>query len=131
MIDALIAGRIFGAPQSRTSKSGQPFATGRLRVSMANGESLFASIVAFSSTALAALLALQDGDSVAISGELKIGIYSDKQGQAKPSLDLVAHAVLTTYHVGRKRRAVAASPSTPAGEFHEDEEWLSAGGRAP
>jgi hypothetical protein len=53
------------------------------------------SVVAFSSSASKALLALQDGDSAAIAaiaGEMKLGIYTDKAGQAKPSVDLIAHA---------------------------------------
>ena len=107
MIDALIAGRIYGAPQSRTSKNGNPFVTAKIRTPMANGEASFVNVIAFSDSAQAALLALQDGDSAAIAGELKASAYTAADGTAKPSLDLTAHQVLTAYAVTRKRRAVA------------------------
>jgi single-stranded DNA-binding protein len=106
MIDALIAGRLYGTPQSRTSKNGNAFATAKVRTPMANGESCFVNVVAFSDSARTALLALAEGDSVAIAGELKVGTYTDKDGAARPSLDLTAHAVLTEYHVQRKRKAI-------------------------
>lgn len=107
MIDALIAGRLFGKPSSRVSKSGNTFAVAKVRAPMANGESAFVNVIAFSDTAKAALLALAVGDSVAISGELKVGTYSDKDGAPRPSLDLTAHVVLSEYDVQRRRKAVA------------------------
>lgn len=107
MIDALIQGRLHGAPQPRTSKNGNPFATAKLRTPMANGESAFVNVIAFSDKARAALLVLQDGDAVAFAGELKVSVYTDKNGEARPSLDLTAHAVLSEYHVTRKRKAMS------------------------
>jgi single-stranded DNA-binding protein len=106
MIDALIAGRLFGAPASRTSKTGKSFSTAKVRAPTRDGEALFVNVIAFDRAAVIALLALHDGDSVAISGELSIGIYTAKDGTTRPSLDVVAHVVTTEYHVARKRKAV-------------------------
>ena len=111
MIDALIAGRLYGSPQCRTSRNGNTFATAKVRTPMANGESAFVNVIAFSESAIAALLALAEGDSVAIAGELKVSVYTDKTGAARPSLDLTAHAVLTPYHVNRKRQAMQEEPA--------------------
>ena len=111
MIDALIGGKIYGTPQSRMSKTGSTFATAKVRTPMANGESIFVNVIAFADCAVIALLALSDGDSVALSGELTPKIWTDKAGIAKPALDLVAHAVLSGYHVNRKRKAVAEVPA--------------------
>ena len=108
MIDALIAGRLYGKPQTRVTKAGNSFATAKVRTSMANGESAFVNVAAFSDSAKTALLALDDGDSVALSGELKASVYTNKDGDSRPSLDLTAFAVLTEYHVSRKRKAVTA-----------------------
>jgi hypothetical protein len=36
-------------------------------------------------------------------------VFTDKHGAARPSLDLLAHSVLTEYHVARKRKAVRGS----------------------
>ncbi len=115
MIDALIAGRLHGVPQARTTKTGSQFVTCTVRITAREGGSLFASVIAFSATACRALLALQDGDAVALSGELTPKVYQPKDGgEPRPSVDLVAHQVLTEYHVTRKRAAVAESkPSAP------------------
>lgn len=112
MIDALIQGRLYGRPKSRTTKSGSAYTTAKLRTSMANGEAAFVNVISFSDAAVSALLALDDGDCVAIAGELKVGTYTDKDGTARPSLDLTAHSVLTEYHVSRKRKAVTGGVQT-------------------
>lgn len=108
MIDALIAGKIHGTPTQRTGQSGKPFVTASVRTPTANGDSLFVSVIAFDPKVRDALLVLDDGDSVSLSGTLTPKVWTDKQGQAKPSCDLVAHAMLTAYHVTRKRKAVVA-----------------------
>lgn len=107
-IDALIAGRLCGKPQTRTVKEGTAtYVTCKVRVATSSAENVvYVSVIAFGETVKAALLALEYGDSVAIAGELKAAAYIDKQEQPKPSLDLTAHAVLTHYHVRRKRNAV-------------------------
>jgi hypothetical protein len=121
VIAALIAGRLFGAPQQRTSKHGKPFATCKVRVTTSNGESLFANVIAFAAPTVTALLALADGDSAALSGEPTITnkVWTDKAGVARPGLGLVAHAVLTSYHVSRTRQAVRKEASMgPSAEPH-------------
>ena len=52
------------------------------------------------------LLALGDGDSVSLSGALTPKVWTDRDGHARPALDLVAHGLLTSYHVTRKRKAM-------------------------
>ena len=64
-----------------------------------------------------ALQLLDDGDSVALTGALTPKVWTDKQGNVKPALDLVAHAVLTTYHADDKRRAMRGE----SGESGESE----------
>jgi hypothetical protein len=43
-----------------------------------------------------------------LSGALTPKVWTDREGNARPALDLVAHAVLSPYHVTRKRNAVQA-----------------------
>lgn len=107
MIDGLIAGKLYGQPQQRTGKSGKPFAVAKVRCAAGDGESLFVNVIAFDAGTCSALLALADGDSVAMAGALTPKVWTDKQGTARPTLDIVAAQVLTPYHVTRKRRAVA------------------------
>jgi single-stranded DNA-binding protein len=89
----------------RTAKHGNRFATVKVRVTTVTGEGFFINVIAFAAPAVDSLFALSDGDSVALSGELTPKVWVDKNGDARPSLDLVAHAVLTAYHVTRKRQA--------------------------
>ena len=43
-----------------------------------------------------------------MSGSLTPKAWTDKEGSARPALDMVAHQVLTAYHVTRKRNTVQA-----------------------
>ena len=128
MIDGLIAGRIYGKPTERTSKTGKPFAIAKVRAATGEGESMFINVIAFDTAPCTALLALGDGDSVALTGSLTPKTWTDKEGNTRPSIDLVAHAVLTTYHVTRKRTAMHQSAPAPAHGRAKDEAWQA---RAP
>lgn len=107
MIDALIGGKIYGTPSEHVSKAGKPYARAKVRVPTGGEESIFVSCIAFDADPVGALLALGEGDSVAMSGSLKPGVWTDRQGNARPALDMTVHQVLTPYHVQRRRRAVA------------------------
>ncbi|HDR9512058.1 hypothetical protein C5615_37575 [Burkholderia cepacia] len=106
MIDGLIAGKLYGKPVERMGASGRPFVTAKVRAAVNDGEALFVNVIAFSDDAKAAMLALDDGDSVTLAGTLTPKVWTDRNGNAQPALDMVAHAVLTAYHVKRKRAAV-------------------------
>ena len=110
MIDGIVAGKIFGKPAERAARNGSPFVTAKARIPTANGEAQFVNIVAFRESARTALLALEDGDSVALAGELKFTAYVGKDGLPHPGVDLTAHAVLSPYTIQRKRAAAATEP---------------------
>ncbi|WP_343549126.1 single-stranded DNA-binding protein [Ralstonia sp.] len=112
MIDGLVSGKLYGKAEARTGKNDRPYVTAKVRATDGDGESVFINVVAFSDSVQAALLALDDGDSVALSGTLKARAWIDRQGEARPSLDMVAAAVLTAYHVSRKRKAVQGEGKT-------------------
>jgi single-stranded DNA-binding protein len=107
MIDALIAGKIHGQPAQRTSKAGRTFAVCKVRAATSAEDSIFVSVIAFDADPVNAIMALNQGDSVALSGTIKPGVWTDRDGNTKPTLDMTAHQVLTAYHVSRKRKAVA------------------------
>jgi single-stranded DNA-binding protein len=109
MIDALIAGKLYGKPRQLTAKNGNPYATAKVRAAAGDGESLFVNVIAFNGGACVALLALDDGEPVALSGSLTPKVWTDREGQPRPALDMVAHQVLTTYHVTRKRAAAGGT----------------------
>ena len=108
MIDVLIQGKLFAKPQERVGKTGAPFAVAKLTAAAGGGERLFVSCIAFDGDAVAALLALDAGDAVAVAGSATPTAREDRDGNWRPSMDVVVHRVLTAYHVSRKRNAVAS-----------------------
>ena len=114
MIEALVSGKLHGQATQKTARSGNPFTTAKVRVP-AGDEAIFCNVIAFSDSAQAALLALGDGDAVALAGTLKPGVWVDQRGQARPTLDMTAAQVLTVYHLKRRRAAVAPGDE-PAGQ---------------
>lgn len=111
MIDALIGGKIYQKPTRRTGASGKPFVTAKVRTMTGDGDSVFVNVICFDPSEGDSLLALDDGDSVALSGALTPKVYAPAGGDPRPALDLVAHAVLTSYHVTRKREAMQEKAS--------------------
>ena len=138
MIEALILAKLHGKPEQRTGKTGRPFVTCKARAAVADGEAVFVNVVAFSESTCAALLALDAGDAVAMTGPLKAGAWIDRDGNARPSLDLVAAQVLTVYGLAKKRKASteagnaqqhASQPTTTTGnngaaDSGPDDAWL-------
>ena len=116
MIDGLVAGKIFGQPKEGQGKNGT-YVTARLRVPT-DGEALFVSVIAFSKTVGAQLLALSEGDSVVVSGSLTPKVWLSNEGP-RPALDMVAHGVMTAYQVSRKRKAVQDDGQ---GQAHDSED---------
>jgi single-stranded DNA-binding protein len=120
MIEGLVSGKIYGRPEQRVgNNSGKPFVTAKVRAATAGGETLFVNVLAFDAQAQVALLALSDGDAVALAGPLTPKVWTDREGQSRPALDMVASQVLTAYQVKRKREAVGSAepalrPTAPA-----------------
>ena len=111
MIDGLISGKLYGKPTERTGQSGKRFVVAKVRAATGDGEALFVNAIAFDDNAKSALLALDEGDSVALAGTLTPKVWTDKHGDAKPALDMVAYGVLTAYHVRKRREAIAQATS--------------------
>ena len=110
MIDALISGKLQGQPAQRSGKNGKLFTVAKVRAASGEGEPMFVNVIAFSTTVGAALMELGDGDSLALSGSITLKVWTDRDGNARPSIDMVAAQVLTAYHLTRKRKAVASEP---------------------
>jgi len=74
---------------------------------------MLVSVIAFAADAVAALLALQRGDSVAIAGRAKLTSW-EKAGEQKHGLSVVADRVLTVYAAGKQRKAARETEEAPA-----------------
>src|SRR6516225_5404355 len=120
MIDALVSGTLMEAPITRTKaleggRVSDKFVTCRVRCTMDDGEAVLVSAIAFDDTVKTALAALDAGDPVSLAGSLNVGTYEARDGSVKLSINPTVSAVLTAYHVQRKRQAARGSgaPSKP------------------
>ena len=95
MIEALIAGHLMGDASRRIDKTGREFVVARVLARNRADEEFIVNVIAFDEAPCAALLALADGDALSLAGALTPKVWTDKQGIARPSLDLVATRVLT------------------------------------
>ncbi|WP_233862967.1 single-stranded DNA-binding protein [Paraburkholderia adhaesiva] len=106
MIDALLGGTLAKDPEARTTKTGNAYALATLRVPAGGDTVLFARVMAFDAHVRDELLALAKGDAVSVSGPLELGVWKANDGETRPSVSVVAHAVVSPYHVKRKRSEV-------------------------
>lgn len=111
MIDGLIGGKLHGKPAQRKSSNGKVFVVAKVRTAVGEGETLFVNVITFSDRVGKVLLTLDDGDSVSLSGTLTPKVWTPPNGESRPVLDMVAHAVTTAYHVQRKRKTVSEQNS--------------------
>jgi hypothetical protein len=112
MTDALIAGRLMGGASRRVDKAGRTYIVARVLARNKADEEFIVNVIAFDDAPCAALLALADGEALTLSGALTPKVWADKQGIARPSLDLIAAQVMTAYDVSRKQAALGG----PEGE---------------
>ncbi len=112
-INALVLGTLLTQPTQRTAKSGNAYTVCRLKVAGAGtgdagADTLLVNCIAFSETAQAALLALDAGEGIAVSGQLRAGVWQANDGTHKPGLDLTVGAVLSAYSIAKRRKAAQA-----------------------
>ena len=108
MIEGLIAGTLVGLAEMRQGKNGTNFALAKVKATAGDGESLIVNVIAFATEASAALMALDDGDAIALTGALTPKVWTDKQGNTRPALDMIASNVLSVFQANQKRAAVGA-----------------------
>lgn len=92
-----------GLAEMRQGKNASQFGVAKVRANSGDGQVIVVNVIVFAPEACAALMALDDGDSVALAGSLTPKVWSDKQGNAKPALDMVANNVMTAYQVTSKQ----------------------------
>ena len=113
MIDGLVAGRLMGEASRRVDKAGRGYIVARVLARNKADEEFIVNVIAFDDAPGAALLALDDGDALSLAGALTPKVWTDKQGIARPSLDLIATQVMTAYHVSRKQAALGGADGEP------------------
>ncbi|MEX3839776.1 hypothetical protein [Paraburkholderia sp. BR10882] len=107
MIDALVTGVLASDPVEKVTRTGNPYCTARVRVTQGEAEAVFCLMTAFDATARDGLLALHRGDPVALACSLSIGVWTPDAGGARPNVQGTVHALVSPYHVRRRRAEIA------------------------
>jgi single-stranded DNA-binding protein len=94
MIEGMVAGKIFGDPEARRGKGDSEFVVAKVRAQNNDGEVVIVNVIVFAADLGAVLMDLRDGDAVALAGSLAPKVWSDKQGNTRPALDMVATRIL-------------------------------------
>lgn len=131
MIRALIAGELRADPQQRMGKNGKPFALARVSVPMADQGRVSCSVIVFEAEAVARLLQLRAGASVAAAGTLKVGTFDGTDGATRASLDMVADEIASTTPRPKKPKPAPAHRAHQGGAaagdpFADDVDWTGA-----
>jgi len=107
MLSVLASGTLVRDPEQRTSAAGKPYATALMRVPAEDTDPTLASLIAFERDAVAALLALTRGDSLAVAGRGKLTSWT-KDGEEHHGLSVVVEQVLTLYAIEKRRKQTQA-----------------------
>jgi single-stranded DNA-binding protein len=97
MTAALVTGTLYRSPEQRTGKTGRPFVTATIKAK--DGESFqWWRVTAFSESAQAELLRLDEGDHVSVQGNFKAELY-----ETRLSLSIIADQVLAVRQPPKER----------------------------
>jgi hypothetical protein len=101
VIRAQLSGRLASDPASKTSAAGKPYVHCSVRADVDGESATWARLLAFGSAA-ERLVDLRRGDAFSAVGQLKVGLYTPKDGgEVRLDLTLLADELLS---VRRKRR---------------------------
>ncbi len=89
MIRALLTGTLHADPESRTSKTGNPYCTARLKADSGDNNTVWCSLIAFGQEG-ERLATLKAGASLSVSGRAKLSAWLSKDGQPSAGLDVTA-----------------------------------------
>jgi single-stranded DNA-binding protein len=111
-VAVLITGSLSRPPALKTSKAGKPYVVATLKVAADNAID-FWTVLAFSESAQAELMRLDEGDKIAAQGSLKVETYVGKDGSTKISRTVLADHVLALKPKPRAPKSAKAAVETP------------------
>ena len=112
MIRVLLTGKLHDAPQERESANGNTYAVAKVKADDKNGNWIWASVIAFGVEA-ERLLLLDAGDAVSISGRAELSVWTDKEGNSRPNLSVLADEVATLKGRPRSHKPRALRKAKP------------------
>ncbi|MFZ4480799.1 MAG: single-stranded DNA-binding protein [Rhodoferax sp.] len=115
MIEGLISGTLVGLAETRQGKNGSSYVLAKVKASSADGDGIIVKVIAFAAQPGEALMALDDGDAVSVAGSVAPKVWTDKAGNVRPAMDMIAGGVLTLYQLAQKRIAIDPPDSRGSG----------------
>lgn len=110
MLNVLITGKLIKDPASKTAKNGNEYAVAALAVPT-EGEQFVANVVTFDSALVEKVLAMQKGDALSVTGTAQLNIWQPQNGDARPTMSVIAGAVLSVYEATKRRAQTETTPS--------------------
>ena len=120
MIRALITGKLYGSPQTRTSAAGKAYTTAKLKADGKDGSITWCSLIAFGEQA-ERLATLKEGAALSVSGRCEVSAWIGRDGEATGRLSLVVDELATLK--GRPRPPRPRQPAAAGGGFDDMEDW--------
>jgi single-stranded DNA-binding protein len=112
-VAVLITGALFRPPALKTSKAGKNYAVATLKAAADNAVD-FWTVLAFSESAVAELMRLDEGDKIAAQGSLKVETFIGKDGATRIGRTVLADSVLALKPKPREPKAAKAKGGNPA-----------------
>ena len=123
MIRCLLSGVLHCDPQTRVSRGGQPFTTGRMKADSGDGATVWVSLIAFAEQA-ERLAMLKAGAAVSVSGRAKLSTWLGKSGEPAAGLDVTVDELITLRGKPRPRDAAPPDRRPPvAARFDDMDRW--------
>ncbi len=94
MIRALLTGTLHADPQTRTSQSGKPYCTARLRADTGDNNTVWCSLIAFGQEG-ERLTSMKAGTAISVSGRAKLSSWLGKDGSPAAGLSVVVDELAT------------------------------------
>ena len=113
MIRVLLVGPLHADPVQRTSQTGKPFTTGKLKADASDGGQVWCSLIAFGEQA-ERLATLKAGAAISVSGRCKLSAWTDKNGNPAAGLDVTVDEIATLRGKPKPQGPDAAQTRPPA-----------------
>ena len=124
MIRALITGKLYGSPQSRTSAAGKAYTTAKLKADGKDGSSVWCSLIGFGEQA-ERLASLQQGAALSVSGRIEVSAWINRDGEATGGLSMMVDELATLKGKPKPRTPKPRQPETAGAGFDDLGDWRS------
>lgn len=120
MIRVLVTGKLHGAPEVRTGKTGKPFTTAKLVADAGEERDVWCSVIAFGAPG-ERLAGLKHADAAAVAGRATLQAYQAKDGELRASLSVVADEFAATRRAPKQAEAQSSRQREGQTDFLDEE----------